>query len=45
LSQAREDLTSAEILLESERYYLVCFLSQQIAENALELARTGGGGA
>ena len=36
LSQAREDLTSAEILLKSERYYLVCFLSQQIAEKALK---------
>jgi HEPN domain-containing protein len=34
--QAAEDLTSAEILFENERYYLVCFLSQQIAEKALK---------
>ena len=36
LDQAAEDLTSAEILFQNERYYLVCFLSQQIVEKALK---------
>lgn len=36
LEQAEEDLKSAEYLLEKGRYYLVCFLSQQIAEKALK---------
>ncbi|MHA1291551.1 MAG: HEPN domain-containing protein [Promethearchaeota archaeon] len=34
--QSREDLKSAKILLENKRYYMVCFLSQQIAEKALK---------
>ena len=34
--QALEDLKSAKILFENERYYLVCFISQQIAEKALK---------
>lgn len=34
--QAKEDLKSAEYLFKGERYYLVCFLSQQIAEKALK---------
>ena len=34
--QAFEDLKSAKILFENERYYLVCFLSQQIVEKALK---------
>lgn len=36
LAQAREDLQSAEILRAGGRFYLVCFLSQQIAEKALK---------
>jgi HEPN domain-containing protein len=36
LEQAVEDLTSAEILFQHGRYYLVCFLSQQIVEKALK---------
>ena len=36
LEQAVEDLTSAEILSQHGRYYLVCFLSQQIVEKALK---------
>jgi HEPN domain-containing protein len=36
LEQAVEDLTSAEILFQNRRYYLVCFLSQQIVEKALK---------
>lgn len=36
LAQAEEDLTSTEILINNKRYYLVCFLSQQIAEKALK---------
>jgi HEPN domain-containing protein len=36
IEQATEDLTSAKILFKNERYYLVCFLSQQIAEKALK---------
>lgn len=36
LEQAAEDLTSAEILFQNARYYLVCFLSQQIVEKALK---------
>ena len=34
--QSREDLKSAKILLDNERYYMVCFVSQQIAEKALK---------
>jgi len=34
--QANEDLKSSKILLDNERYYLVCFLSQQIVEKALK---------
>jgi HEPN domain-containing protein len=34
--QAVEDLKSAEILFENERYYLVCFISQQTVEKALK---------
>ena len=34
--QALEDLISAKILFENERYYLVCFISQQIVEKALK---------
>ena len=36
IEQAKEDLTSAKILLDAKRYYLVCFLAQQIAEKALK---------
>lgn len=36
LDQAKEDLDSARILLENQKYYMVCFLSQQIAEKALK---------
>lgn len=36
LVQAKEDLKSAEILQDGQRYYLVCFLSQQIAEKVLK---------
>lgn len=35
-NQAFEDLKSTKILFENKRYYLVCFLSQQIAEKALK---------
>ena len=34
--QSQEDLKSAKILLNNKRYYLVCFLCQQIAEKALK---------
>lgn len=34
--QASEDMKSAKILFENERYYLVCFLTQQIVEKALK---------
>ncbi len=36
VDQAKEDLESARILFENQKYYLVCFLSQQIAEKALK---------
>jgi HEPN domain-containing protein len=36
LDQAKEDLTSAEVLLREERFYLVCFLAQQVAEKAFK---------
>ncbi len=36
IDQAKEDLLSAKILFNAERYYLVCFLAQQIAEKALK---------
>jgi HEPN domain-containing protein len=36
IEQAKEDLISAKILFEAKRYYLVCFLAQQIAEKALK---------
>jgi len=35
-NQALEDLQSAKILLNNKRYYLVCFLCQQIVEKALK---------
>ena len=35
-NQAFEDLKSTKILFENKRYYLVCFLSHQIAEKALK---------
>ncbi len=35
-NQALEDLESAKILLNNKRYYLVCFLCQQIVEKALK---------
>ncbi len=35
-NQALEDLQSAKILLDNKRYYLVCFLCQQIVEKALK---------
>ncbi len=34
--QANEDLKSAKILLDNNRFYLVCFLSQQITEKVLK---------
>lgn len=34
--QAYEDLISTRILYNNQRYYLVCFMSQQIAEKALK---------
>ncbi|MBI4332877.1 MAG: HEPN domain-containing protein [Chloroflexi bacterium] len=34
--QAEEDLKSAEILFESGRFYMVCFVAQQIAEKAVK---------
>ncbi len=36
LKEAKEDLISAKILFDAERYYLVCYLAQQIAEKALK---------
>jgi HEPN domain-containing protein len=36
LEQAEEDLASAEVLLREGRFYLVCFLAQQAAENAFK---------
>ena len=36
IDQAKEDLRSAEILFDAGRYYLVCFLAQQIVEKALK---------
>ena len=36
LEQATEDYRSAEVLLEAGRHYMVCFVSQQIAEKALK---------
>jgi HEPN domain-containing protein len=36
VEQAKEDLISAKILFDAERYYLVCYLAQQIAEKALK---------
>ena len=36
IEQAKEDLISSKILFEAKRYYLVCFLAQQIAEKALK---------
>jgi HEPN domain-containing protein len=36
IGQAKEDLISAKILLDAKRYYLVCFLAQQIVEKALK---------
>jgi len=36
IEQAKEDLISAKILFDAKRYYLVCFLAQQIVEKALK---------
>ena len=36
LDEARDDFTSAEILLREGRYSKVCFLSQQAAEKAIK---------
>lgn len=36
LAQAEEDLSSARYLLEGGRFYLVCFLAQQVAEKAVK---------
>jgi HEPN domain-containing protein len=36
LEQAEEDLITANYLMEKERYYMVCFLSQQIVEKSLK---------
>jgi HEPN domain-containing protein len=36
LDQALEDLVSAQVLLDGERFYLVCFMAHQIAEKALK---------
>ena len=36
LEQADEDLTTAEILLREERFYMVCFVAQQAAEKAFK---------
>jgi len=36
LDQAREDLSSACVLLDGERFYLVCFMAHQIADKALK---------
>ena len=36
IEQAKEDLYSAKILFDAQRYYLVCFLAQQIVEKALK---------
>ena len=36
IKQAKEDLISAKILLDAKRYYLVCFLAQQVVEKALK---------
>jgi len=36
LDQARADYSSLEILLKAEKYDLVCFLAQQVAEKALK---------
>lgn len=34
--QAEEDFASARYLLEGERFYLVCFVCQQVAEKSLK---------
>ena len=36
LDQALEDLTSARVLLDGERFYMVCFTAHQIVEKALK---------
>jgi len=36
LEQAEDELDAAEKLLDLEKYYLVCFLCQQVAEKALK---------
>lgn len=36
LSQAEEDLDSALLLMRGGKYYMVCFLAQQIAEKAIK---------
>jgi HEPN domain-containing protein len=36
LRHAEEDLEAAQSLLDAEKYYMVCFVSQQVAEKALK---------
>lgn len=36
LDQAEEDLDSAHLLMRGGKYYMVCFLAQQIAEKAIK---------
>jgi len=36
LDQATEDLITARILFENERFYMVCYAAQQVAEKALK---------
>lgn len=36
LEQAEEDLSTARYLLQGGKFYMVCFVSQQIAEKALK---------
>ena len=35
LKQAKEDLFTVEILIKENRFYMACFLSQQVAEKCL----------
>ena len=36
LKQAKEDLFTVEILIKENRFYMACFLSQQVAEKCLK---------
>jgi HEPN domain-containing protein len=36
LDQAREDLATAQVLLDGERFYMVCFVAHQTVEKALK---------